>query len=175
MQPPVFIQNKCGNHLRQPVAVAVQHRQRSDATAAVTIAYDVNDQLDGGGELAVQRVTTEPCGQRERLQSRGQRLRGVGVHGAAATVVTGVERGKKIDDLGTPDLADDESVRPHPQRLAHQLAQVHLPSSLDVGLPGLEPHNVRVGGSQLAGVLDEHDAFLGGDLTQQAGQQRRLA
>ena len=106
--------------------------------------------------LRVQRVPAEAGGERQRLEPRryvGGRVR---VHRAAAALVTGVERGEQVDHLGAAHLADDEPVRPHPQRLADQVAQADRARALGVGGPRLEPDDVRVVGAQLAGVLDEH-------------------
>ena len=65
----------------------------------------------------------EPGGQGERLDPGRHVGRGVGVQGAAAALVAGVERGEQVDDLGAADLADDQPVGPHPQRLPHQRPQ----------------------------------------------------
>ena len=60
------------------------------------------------------------------------------MHGGAATLVAGVHRREHVDHLGAADLADDEPVGPHPQRLPDQRAQGDLAGALDVGRPRLE-------------------------------------
>ena len=100
---------------------------------------------------------------------------GVGVDGAAAAFVAGVERGQQLDDLGAAHLADDEPVGPHPQRLADQGAQGDLAGALDVGRAGLEADHVRVVGAELAGVLDQDQPLGRRRPAKQGVQQRGLA
>ena len=50
--------------------------------------------------------------------SRGR----VGVHGRQRAVVAGVHRLQHVERLGAADLADDDPVGPHAQRVAHQVA-----------------------------------------------------
>ena len=87
---------------------------------------------------------------------------------AAPALVPGVERGQQVGDLGAAHLADDEPVRPHPQRLPDEVAERDLAGALDVGRPGLEPHHVFVVRPQLTGVLDQHDPFVGRGQREQA-------
>ena len=68
----------------------------------------------------------------------------VGMHGAGTALVAGVQRGQQVDHLGAPHLADHDPVRAHPQRLPHQVPQRDRPRALDIGLPGHQPHHVRV-------------------------------
>ena len=51
----------------------------------------------------------------------GSLLGTVGVQRAHAAVVPGVEGGEELADLRPADLTHDEPVRPHPQRLAHEV------------------------------------------------------
>jgi hypothetical protein len=78
-------------------------------------------------------------------------------------------------DLRSPDLSHDQPVRPHPQRLAHQVVQGDAPGPLLVGRPRLQAHHVGVAGAQLGGVLHEHDPLVRPDQAEQRGQQRALA
>ena len=91
-----------------------------------------------------------------------------------AAVVAGVQRGEQIDHLGAADLADHDPVRPHPQRLPHQVAHRHLADALDVGAARDELHQVRMPRGQFGGVLDADDALVGGHRAQRRGQQRGL-
>jgi hypothetical protein len=104
----------------------------------------VQHDLDGRGELAVQRRSGEAAGRGEGLHARGYLLRRVGVHGARAAVVSGVQRREQLADLRAADLADDEPVGPHPQRLPHQVAQLDATRPLDVRRPGHQPDDVRM-------------------------------
>ena len=98
--------------------------------------------LHSRGELAVQRRSGEAAGGGERLHPRGHLLRRVGVHGARAAVVSGVESREQVADLRAADLADDEPVGPHPQRLPDEVAQLDATRPLDVGGPGHQPDDV---------------------------------
>ena len=64
--------------------------------------------------------------------------------------------------LGAADLADDDPVGPHAQRVAHQVALGDLALALDVRRPGLQPDDVRLLQLQLGGVLDGDDPLAVG-------------
>jgi hypothetical protein len=49
--------------------------------------------------------------------------RRVGMHRAAAALVTSVQRHQQVADLRATDFADDQPVRAHPQSLPHQVCQ----------------------------------------------------
>ena len=115
--------------------------------------------LDRGGELAVQRRAGEPAGRGERLHAGRDLLRRVGVHGARAAVVAGVQRGEQLAYLGAADLADDQSVGSHPQGLPDEVAQLDPARTLDVGRPRHQPDDVGMTWAQLGHVLDGDDAF----------------
>ena len=59
--------------------------------------------------------------------------------------------------LAAAHLADDDPVRAHAQRVAHEAADRHLAATLEVRRPRLEPHHVRLLQAQLGRVLDRHD------------------
>ena len=120
-------------------------------------------------------VAAEPGGQRQRLDP-GRDVGGrVGVQGAAAALVAGVEGGEQLDHLAAAHLADHQPVGSHPQRLPDQVAQGDLAGTLDVGRPRLERDDVRMRRSQLGGVLDQHQPLAGLDQRQQRGEQGGLA
>ena len=98
-------------------------------------ATHVQHDLDCCGELAVQCRAREPACRREGLHASGHLLRRVGVHGACAAVVAGVQRGEQLADLGAADLPDDQSIGPHPQRLPNEVAKLDAARALDVGRP----------------------------------------
>ena len=117
----------------------------------------------------------EAGGQRERLEPGRHVDGGVGVQGAAATVVAGVEGGQQVHHLGAADLADDQPVGTHPQGLPDQGAEVDGPLALDVGRPPLESDDVRMVRAQLGGVLDEDEPLGRIDEGEQRREERRLA
>ena len=56
--------------------------------------------------------------------------------------MAGVERGEQIERLGAAHLADHDPVGPHPQGVAQQVADRHLPPALDPGRAALEADDV---------------------------------
>ena len=63
-------------------------------------------------------------------------------------------RREHVQRLAAADLADDDAVGPHPQRVAHEVADRHLAATLDARRPRLQAHDVRLAQAQLGGVLD---------------------
>src|SRR3989449_2785229 len=68
----------------------------------------------------------------------------VGVQGRQRTVMAGVHGLQHVDRLWTPDLADDDAIRPHAQRVDQELALRHLPLTLDVDAACLEAYHMRL-------------------------------
>ena len=73
--------------------------------------------------------------------------------------MAGVHRLQHVEGFGAAHLADDDAVRPHAQRVAHQVALVDLARALDVGRPRFQLDDVRLLQLQLGRVLDGDDAF----------------
>ena len=143
---PSSSNSTAGSKLTQPSGVRRGHRdlaQRRGGRRAR--AADVDDRVERGGQLAVGGRPAPPGRQRERLDPGGDVDRGVGVEGAAAALVAGVERRQQVGHRGVAHLADDQPVGPHPQRLPHQVRTVDLTGALDVGRPRLQPDDVRDG------------------------------
>ena len=137
----------------------------------------MDDQVDAAPHLLGDRLVrqADPGHQRQRLEP-AQRIGGrVGVDGRERAVVAGVERGQQVERLGAADLADHDPVGPHPQRVAQQVANRHLPPALDAGRPALQPDHVRLLQAQLGRVLDRHHPLAGGDEAGERVEQRRLA
>ena len=122
-------------------------------------APHVQHDLDRRGELAVQCRPGEAAGGGEGLHARGHLLRRVGVQGARAAVVAGVERREQFADLRAADLADDQPVGPHPQGLPDEVTQLDAARALDVGRPGHQADDVGMTRPQLGHILDGDDAF----------------
>ena len=71
------------------------------------------------------------------VSSRDERVAGrVGVQRRQRAVVAGVHRLEHVERLGAADLADDDAVGPHAQRVAHQVADRDLALALDVRRAG---------------------------------------
>ena len=117
----------------------------------------------------------EPGHERERLHA-AQRLFGrPGVDGRQRPVVAAGHRAEHVQRLGAADLADDDPVGPHPQRVAHEAADRHLAAALQRRGPRLQPHDVGVAQAQLGGVLDGDDPLAVADELRQRVERRRLA
>jgi len=113
-------------------------------------------------------------GQQRQGAQLDQRLAGaVGVD-RGETRQPGVEGQQQVQALGRPDLADDHPGRPHPERLAHEVAQGDLARALQALLPGLHRHPVGVGEAQLEDLLGTDHPVTTGDRRGEAVQERGL-
>ena len=81
--------------------------------------------------------------------------------------MAGVHGLKHVQGLAAADLADDDPVRPHTQRVADQVANSHLAAPFGVGGAGLQTHHMRLLQRELGGVLNGDNAFA---LRDRAGQ-----
>ena len=64
------------------------------------------------------------------------------MRGRERPVVPRVHRLEHVQRLTAADLADDDPVGSHPEGVAHELADGHPPTSLDVGRARLERDDV---------------------------------
>ena len=131
--------------------------------------------LDGRGELAVQRRSGEAAGGGEGLHARRHLLRRVGVHGARAALVTGVQR---REQLAAPP-------RRGPRRRRAGRAASATPAGPGRAArprppPRCSPAGTPAGrradaAAQLGHVLDGDDAFTRPHEAQERAQDRGLA
>ena len=80
-----------------------------------------------------------------------------------------------VERLAATHLADDESIRPHPQGVAHEFADADFAAAFETRAPRLEPGDVRTVDPQFGRVLDRHDALGGVDARGEGTQERGLA
>jgi len=80
-----------------------------------------------------------------------------------------------VQRLAPADLADDDPVRPHPERVAEQRPDGDLPGPLGVGGPGLQGDDVGAEEPELGRLLDRDEPFAGGDRRAEGAQERGLA
>jgi hypothetical protein len=123
----------------------------------------------------VEGVAGEPGQGAEGFQAGGYVDGRVGVDGATAAVVAGVERGQEIHYFGAADLADDQAVGAHAEGLADQVAQRDLSGAFDVRRASLEADDVWMIRAEFAGVLDQDQPFGRIRQREQGIEQRRLA
>ncbi len=101
--------------------------------------------------------------------------RGVGVHGGHRAVMAGVHRLQHVERFGAANLADDDPVRTHPQRVAHERALIDLPAPLDIRRPRFERDDVVLLQLEFGRILDGDDPFGVVDHPGQRVEERRLA
>src|SRR2546430_5276052 len=94
---------------------------------------------------------------------------------AHRTVVAGVHRLQHVERLSAAHLADDDAVRPHAQRVAHEVADGDLARPLDGGGFGLEADHMTLPRAELGGIHACDDALIPGNETREDVEQRRLA
>jgi hypothetical protein len=174
VDPDLSVADEGGNGDDQSVGSAPQDVDLGQAAAPRSISHQMDDNRQGRRQLAVQGRPAQARGRAERFEPGRHIRRRVGVHGPAAALVPGVQGSQQIQNLAAAHLADDQSVRTHPQCLPHQVPKGDLAGALLVGGPGLQPHHMRVVGAQFGRVLGEHDARRRIDQSEQAAQQRRL-
>ena len=87
----------------------------------------------------------------------------------------GIHRREHVERFRPADLADDDPIRAHAQRVADEIANQHLALALDVRRPRLEPDHVLLLQLQLGGVLDGDDPLVVPDVARQCVEHRRLA
>src|SRR5437870_4351475 len=109
-------------------------------------AAHLNDDVDRAGNLLPHRLfgQVEIRHRNHRLQTTEGIAWTIGVQGRQRAVMTGVHGLQHVDRLWTPDLADDDAIRPHAQRVDQELALRHLPLTLDVGAACLEAYHMRL-------------------------------
>ena len=115
---------------------------------AVVEALEVDDQVERRGDLLADRAHGQVVAghQHHRLDARERVARRVGVHRGERAVVARVHRLEHVQRLGAADLADDDPVGAHAQRVADELADRDLALALDVLRPRLEA-GARAAGS----------------------------
>jgi hypothetical protein len=113
---PVFPRRENTNQ----VTVTREHTHRGQGTHPVA-AHHMQDHVHGRGELALQCVAGHTTQRGQRLQPSRHLGGGVRVERSGPTLVAGVERGEQLAHFRPPYLSDHQAIRPHPQRLAHQV------------------------------------------------------
>ena len=144
---------------------------------AVAPASDLHDDVERRGNLLAHRGVRqlETRHQREQLDPPERVLGPLRVDGRERPVVARRHRLEHVERLAAAHLADDQSVGPHPQRVAHELPDADLARALETRAARLQARDVRAIDAQLGGVLDGHDPLARVDARGERAQQRRLA
>ena len=158
-------------------AVRVEEGDLGDPAGAVGVPGELDDDVDGAVDLVLQRLEGDlDLGHGgEGLQPHQRVLGAVGVHGGQRAVVAGRHRLEHVEGLAAADLADDDAVGAHAQRVADQVADGDLALALDVRRAGLQPDDVLLLELEFGGVLDGDDALVLRDQPGEGVEQRGLA
>ena len=97
------------------------------------------------------------------------------MHGRQRTVVPRIARLQHVERFATPNLADDEPIRSHSQRGAHEIAHAHGTRALRVRRARFQADDVRLLQPQLRGLFDRHDPLGRIEGARQRVATRRLA
>ena len=123
---------------------------------AVDQTGDLDQQVERARDLLSDRTEgqVDACCQHQRLEA-GQRVTGrIRVDRRQRALVARVHRLEHVQGLGAADLADDDPVRTHAQRVPDELADADIALALDVRRPSLERDHVLLLELELGGVLD---------------------
>ena len=101
--------------------------------------------------------------------------RRVGVDRGHRAVVAGVHRLQHVERLAGANLADDDPVGPHAQRVLDQVALGDLALALDVRRPRFQPDDMLLLQLELGRILDRHDPLAVVDERRHGVEQGRLA
>ena len=97
------------------------------------------------------------------------------MHRGQRAIVASVHCLEHVERLGATNLADDDPIRPHAQRVADEVADRDLTVALGVGRACLEADHVLLVQLQLDSVLDSDDSVPVGHEARQHVEQRGLA
>src|SRR6202165_1206515 len=113
----------------------------------------------------------EPGHQHQGLEAGARLPRTVGVDGGHGAVVSGVHGLQHVQRFAATYLADDETIRAHPDRVPDQLAEGHhlLPRRY-----AFEATDMALWQSQFGGLLNRDDTFVTRDTGRQRVEQGRL-
>src|SRR5690606_3612829 len=122
-------------------------------------AGDLDDQVDGRGDLLADGGVDQPAGREEHhgLQPAEGIDRAVGVAGGEGPFVPGVHGLHHVQRFGAPDLAHDDPVGPHAKRFPYEVADADRTGALAAGWAGLETYDVVGAEAELGGVLHRDD------------------
>ena len=149
-----------------------------DHTAgAVVEPVELDDEVERGGDVAPDRAQRQLVARHQdhRLDAVESIAGRVRVHGRERALVARVHRLEHVERLGAANLADDDPVGPHAERVADEIADRDLALALDVLRPRLEPEHVPLVELELGRVLDRDDPVAVGHRLGEGVQKRRLA
>ena len=134
-----------------------------DLALAVGQARQLDDQVDGAGDLAADRGDRHRhAGHAEHLlEARNRIARRIGVDRRHRTFVAGVHRLQHVEGFLAAALAEDDPVGTHAQRVPDQVALLDFAIAFVVGRAGLHAADMRDLQRQFGGVLDREMRSFG--------------
>jgi hypothetical protein len=109
-----------------------EHRDAADTTSAASIATQMHDCIQSCRQLTVHRRPWQAGGSAKCFKARRHVFGAVGVDGAAAAFMSGVQRGKEVDHFAAANLAHHKTIRSHAQRLPNKVTEVNTTGALGV-------------------------------------------
>ena len=113
---------------------------------AVRQAGDLHDDSQCRTDLMPRNLGLQVhAGQPNHVFEAGQCIAwGVGMDGYQRTFMAGIHRLQHIDGFFTAHLAQDDAIRAHPQRVAHQCALRNFARTFDVWRARFQAHHMRL-------------------------------
>lgn len=172
--------------LAKPVLPSVQGNGRYDNLAGIPFCqnsdrshppagdstFHMHDCIKSAGQLEVYSLGAQTGQRTQGNQPCRYRRSRVRMDGSAASGVPCVQRSQEFADLGTAALPHDQSIRPHAQCLADQLAEVEGTASFQIAVPRFQGDYVGMDRVQFGGVFDEHKPLFGTAKAQHRRQER---
>ena len=122
----------------------------------------LNDDLNRGGDLVAHGALgkVDSAHPDHRFHARQRVARRVGMDGRQRPVVTRIHRLEHVERFLAADLAHDDAIGSHTQRIDDKLALAHGALAFDVRRSRLEPRHVLLTQLQFRRVLDGDDALV---------------
>src|SRR6478609_1497974 len=104
---PLGMEGQSWDDLDESAQVPSKDADAAENAAPVRSAAEVDDGVEPGCDLGVECVAAETAGQCQCLEPGRYVLQRIGVHGAAPTLVPGVQGGQEVHHLSPSHLPDD--------------------------------------------------------------------
>ena len=89
--------------------------------------------------------------------------------------MTCIHRLEHVQSFTTTTFANNDTIRAHPQRIAHQFTDTYYSMTFHIGKLGFEANDMILLKLQFGGILNRNDPFRCRDETRQNIQERGLA
>jgi len=151
---------------------------RDDAPATACRTTGLHDDVDTVRDISAKRARFRAHLRQpdQDLQPVHRFARIVGVNRCHRPVMARAHRLEHVDRFLAADFAQNNSVGPHSQAVAHEVAGRDLgPGIVGATRPCLQTNDVALLKADLRGILDRHDALFDSDIAAERIEQRRLS